>query len=207
MLVSARRRHSRSDLSRLVLFDHSLLTHLPIHQPERQRLISHERLIVTLRVRDALLSVPPVDQSVNNVSDVPLRVGLGLFEQLDPHVGDSHREAVVEADASFGDRNAEGGHAGDVLGNADSGRVEGVDHGVGLSEREWIRQSCDGEGVKGDGGTNEHKVDNSLVIDVSSEVLVVAAYERKRKRKVSETAHARRRQARRNSPEKPAPTP
>lgn len=45
--------------------------------------------------------VASVGKSKDNVGDIPLVVRL-LFEQFNPHVGDSHREAVVKANTSLG---------------------------------------------------------------------------------------------------------
>jgi hypothetical protein len=109
------------------------LTHLLVHQPERQRLVSNEGLIVTFGVGDALLAVPSVDEGVDDVAHVPVVVALGLLEELDPHVGNGHRQSVVEPDAARGNVSAEGRHAGDVLGDGDGRGVEGVDHRVGLT--------------------------------------------------------------------------
>lgn len=42
-------------------------THLLVHEPERDRLVSDKCLVVAFRVRDTLLPVPPVRKSVANV--------------------------------------------------------------------------------------------------------------------------------------------
>ena len=52
--------------------------HLLVHQPECNRLVAHERLIVALRVRDALFAVSPVGERVHDVREVPLVVALVL---------------------------------------------------------------------------------------------------------------------------------
>ena len=49
-------------------------THFFVHQPERNRLITDESLVVTLGIRNALLKVPAVREGVNNVTYLPLVV-------------------------------------------------------------------------------------------------------------------------------------
>ena len=128
----------------------------------------------------------PVDEGVNDVSDIPVRVRFRFLEKLDPHVGNGHRETVVESYSSIWDRNAESWHSRDVLGNGDGCGVESVDHGVGLREkgrgRGGFRFARGEEGEKERReGTNEHEVNDSLVVDVGSEVLVVATCKSKKR--------------------------
>ena len=57
------------------------------------------RLIVALGVGDGLLAVAAVGEGEGEVADVPFVIGRFL-QELEVHVGDCHREAVVEADTS-----------------------------------------------------------------------------------------------------------
>jgi hypothetical protein len=133
MLVSGK-------VSRASPAPNATLTHLGVHQPEGQRLVTDKRLIVTLGIGDTLLLVPSVGQDMRNVSNLPLVV-CGLFEQLDPHVGNSHRQAVIESDTALWDRPAERGHARDIFCNGDGVGVEFGQHVVCLqavsAERVW----------------------------------------------------------------------
>lgn len=52
---------------------------------DETHLVADERLVVRLCVRDALLEVAAVRESVADVAQVPVLV-LRLLEQLDPHV-------------------------------------------------------------------------------------------------------------------------
>ena len=56
--------------------------HLLVHQPEGQRLVPYQRLVVALRVRDALLPVPPVGQGVTDLPHLPVVVR-NLFQMLE----------------------------------------------------------------------------------------------------------------------------
>jgi hypothetical protein len=137
MLVSAGQVFKRWDTSYRPTPFETRLTHLGIHQPERQRLITDKRLIMTLSIRNTLLRMSPVGQHVRNVSDIPLIVCF-LLQQLDPHIGDRHGQSVVEADAAFVDWSTESGHAGYVFRDGDDVGVDFVQHVVGL-EREGVR--------------------------------------------------------------------
>ena len=70
--------------------------HLLVHEPEGKRFISHERLIVRLSIGDAFLHPSPIGQRMQHQTNVPVFILL-LLEHLDPHVGDGHSEAIVEA--------------------------------------------------------------------------------------------------------------
>mmetsp|Transcript_34330 Transcript_34330/g.87797 ORF Transcript_34330/g.87797 Transcript_34330/m.87797 type:complete len:213 (+) Transcript_34330:439-1077(+) len=93
------------------------VVHVLVHQPERDCLVAHQRLVVALRVADAGLCVPAVGHGVADVAHVPAPVVHG--HDLDPLVGDGHLQAVVKAHAALADRAAEGGHAADVLADGD----------------------------------------------------------------------------------------
>ena len=97
-----------------------VVVHLLVHQPKRGGLVTHQRLVVRLGVRDALLAPAAVLQAVHQVEHVPVVVVAPLGEHLDPLVRDGHLQAVVEADAALGDGARERGHAGDVLRDGDA---------------------------------------------------------------------------------------
>lgn len=65
------------------------LTHFFVHEPKGQGFITDKRLVVAFSICDTTLKVTAVGESVHNVTQVPLVVGLFL-KDLDPHVGDSH---------------------------------------------------------------------------------------------------------------------
>ena len=52
--------------------------HLLVHQPECQRFVADERLVVTLTVCDAPFTMTTIRQSMHNVLDIPLIVRLVL---------------------------------------------------------------------------------------------------------------------------------
>ena len=88
--------------------------HLGVHEPEGDRLVAHERLVVALHVGDVGLLPSAVLERVHDVAEVPVLV-LGLLEQLDPLVGQSHGQTVVEARAALLHRTTQCRHARHVL--------------------------------------------------------------------------------------------
>lgn len=59
----------------------------------------HLRLVVTLGISDCLLSMSSVGQCEANAANIPLVI-LDLFQGLNPHIGDSHAETIVESYSS-----------------------------------------------------------------------------------------------------------
>lgn len=57
---------------------------------------------MTFAVRNCLLAMTPIRQGKANVTNIPFFI-VELFEDLDPHIGDSHGETVVKANASKGE--------------------------------------------------------------------------------------------------------
>lgn len=55
--------------------------HLFVHQPESNRFVAHEGLVVAFRVSQMFLSVTTVRQEMNNVPDAPVIIG-HFFEEL-----------------------------------------------------------------------------------------------------------------------------
>ena len=56
------------------------IVHLLVHQPEGDRLVADQRLVVALGVRDVLLAVPTVDQRPDHLLHVPIFVAAVLQE-------------------------------------------------------------------------------------------------------------------------------
>ncbi len=111
-----------------------VVVHLLVHEPEGERLVPDQGLVVGLGVGDALLVVPPVLHGEHQVPHVPCLVGGPLLHHLDPLVGDRHLQPVVEADAALGDRVADARHAAHVLRDGDRPRIQRVHHVVGQHE-------------------------------------------------------------------------
>ena len=47
------------------------VVHFFVHEPEGERFVSYQRLVVRLRIRNMLFSVPPVDQGMHDLPNVP----------------------------------------------------------------------------------------------------------------------------------------
>ena len=86
---------------------------------------------MALGVRYALLAPAAIRKSVHDVAQIPFVVTL-VLEQLDPHVGHGHGEAVVEADAALRNWDAEERHARHVFSNGDDGGIKSVQKVIGL---------------------------------------------------------------------------
>ena len=93
-----------------------MFVHLLSHQPEREGLVAHQRLVVRFGVSDRLDARQTVGQDVPNGVYVPLFVGY-LLELSDPEIRNGHAQAVVETDASVCGRNRDARHAAHLLGD------------------------------------------------------------------------------------------
>ena len=103
-----------------------VVVHRRVHQPERQRLVAHQRLVVALVVAHVLLAPsaghaprsppPPVGDRVHDLAHVPV-LEPTLLQQPDPLVfasrlprgltGDRHVHAVVKPDSAVAQRRGE----------------------------------------------------------------------------------------------------
>ena len=131
-------RHAPGDHVGGLLEGAHAVVHLGIHEPERDRLITHDGLIVRFGVPDALLGVSAVAQRGDDVVHAPVLILQPGFprrlECSDPEVGDGHREPSVEPDAALLHRSAQRGHPGHVLGDDLDSGVALVKHIVGHHE-------------------------------------------------------------------------
>ena len=125
--------------------------HLLVHQPERERLVADQRLVVAFGVGDGGLAVAAVGEHAPEFVEIPVLVA-AVLEQLDPVVRDAHGEAVGEADAAVFDRPAEARHAGHVLGDGD---------GAGFHVLDEL------------GG--ELQIEDRVLVGVGAEVIVITA--------------------------------
>ena len=100
--------------------------HIGIDEAEDDRLVAHERLVVALAIGNGALPLPTVRELPINARGMPILVFF-LLDELDPVVGDVHREAVVKPIAARRKRRREPGHAADILGDGDGVRVHLVD--------------------------------------------------------------------------------
>lgn len=88
--------------------------HFLIHEPEGERLIAHQRLIVGFSVGDVRFSVAAIGQGAPDFFDIPFFI-TAVLEELDPVVWKPHGEAMAEADATFRDRSTEPRHTGHIF--------------------------------------------------------------------------------------------
>jgi len=74
--------------------------HLGVHQPEGDRLVAYQGLVVALAVSNGRLPPTTILQSVNNIPYVPILVFHCLQDPY-PLVGNGHGQSVVKAAAAL----------------------------------------------------------------------------------------------------------
>ena len=104
-------------IGRMAMFE--MPVHVGVHEPEDDGLVPDERLVMALGIGDGLLVLSAVGHLKEDVSGFPVLV-LDLLDILDPEIGDTHRQTIVEADTAVLDRRGESGHAGHLFGDGDS---------------------------------------------------------------------------------------
>lgn len=90
------------------------------------------------RIDDVKYLPATVSQSMNKLVQIPVLVFLFL-ENLDPHVGDCHPEAVVKSNSAFLNGTAQGRHTTHIFRHSDCVGIQCVNEIVGLeNETETI---------------------------------------------------------------------
>ena len=117
----------------VVVANHHVPVHLLVDKAEDDGLVAHQRLVVTLGIGNGLLVGTAVGEFPENRGGLPVLVLL-LLDGLDPVVGDSHRHAVIEANASILHLASKAWHAAHLLGNSDGMRIHLMDELVGKGE-------------------------------------------------------------------------
>jgi hypothetical protein len=101
-----------------VLKGRRVSTHLLVHQPERERFIAHQSLVMALCIGDTFLAIAPVRQCMDDITHVP-RIILHVLEELDPLVRNCHGEAVVKTNAPDVRRGAKKRHPRHIFSDGD----------------------------------------------------------------------------------------
>ena len=104
-----------------------------INQLEEERLATNNGLIVRLHIGDHSLVGPSVCQFVPEILDVPVFI-TSVGSELEPDVGNTHREAGIETGSAFDGGRAKARHPADVLGNGEGIRQQLMDDRVGQGE-------------------------------------------------------------------------
>ena len=89
--------------------------HRTPHQPEGNRLVAHQRLVVRLGIGHRPHRGKPVGQHVPDLPDVPRLVGR-ILQHPDPEVGHRHPQPVVKPNTTVDHRRADARHAAHLLG-------------------------------------------------------------------------------------------
>src|SRR6478609_1246583 len=111
------------------------------------------RLVVALSIGDSLFAVSTVGKCMADVANIPFII-LEFLQNLDPHIRNGHGKAVVESNATKRKWQAECWHTRDILSNGNDLWVEFMQHFV-----------C------------KHHIDNSLLVNICAEVLMIATGE------------------------------
>ena len=123
--------------------------HIGINQPEDNRLIADESLVVTFGIRDGFFVCAAISHLPENRRRFPIFVALFL-DQLDPEIRDVHSQPVIESEAAVLELTCEAGHTADIFGNRDGVGLDFVNH--------FVRQ---------------HQVANGVVVLVTVEIIAV----------------------------------
>ncbi len=97
----------------------TISTHLLVHQPERERFVAYESLVMALCIGNAFLAVAPVRECMDDVTQVPCIIRY-VFEELDPLVRNSHGKSVVKTNAANISRGTKKRHSRDIFGDGDN---------------------------------------------------------------------------------------
>ncbi len=109
------------------------MIHLRIDETEDKCLISHESLIVRLRVADRFLVRSPVRQFIPEIPQLPVLVR-NLFYEPYPVIGDPHSQAVVETETALLAPDGQSGHTAYVFGYGNGVRTQIVYNFIGQSQ-------------------------------------------------------------------------
>ena len=123
--------------------------HIGVNQPEDNRLIADESLVVAFGVRDGFFVCAAIGHFPENRRRFPIFVAL-FFDQLDPEIGDVHSQAIIETEAAVLELTCEAGHTADIFGDSDGVGLDLVNH--------FIRQ---------------HEVANGVIVLVTVEIIAV----------------------------------
>ena len=101
--------------------------HTPVHfliaQAEHNGLVPHQCLIVRFTVTDHLFVGAADGEFIINMIQIPMLVRCS-FQQADPHIRFSHGKAVVKANATLGNGNAQSGDGRHILRDQQSIRID-----------------------------------------------------------------------------------
>ena len=99
--------HCTVDDETVVEYAHSGIYFL-ISEPKKYRFITHQGLVVAFGITDGAFFGAFVSQFVIDIAYVPLLIG-DFFEELNPIIGNTHTQLVVETYAFFGNRRGKTG--------------------------------------------------------------------------------------------------
>ena len=112
----------------------AVLVHVGVHggvcQAEDHGLVSHQRLVVAFHVGHRILTGTAQAHIAPHLADVPEFVLL-LLHRTDPHIGKTHGQTIVKADAAVFDGQAHTRHTGHILGDGDGIGIHFPDQLVG----------------------------------------------------------------------------
>ena len=92
--------------------------HGGVRQAEDHSLVTHQRLVVGFHIGHGIFTGTAQAHISPHLPDVPVLVLLFLH-RLDPHIRETHAQAVIKADAAVGDGQTHAGHAGHIFRDGD----------------------------------------------------------------------------------------
>ena len=104
--------------------------HIGVHEAEDDGLVAHKRLVVTLGIGDGLLVLAAVGHLEEDMTGFPVLV-LDLLDIFDPEIGNTHRQTIVETDASVLYLRSQARHTAHLFGDRDGTGFDLMNHFVG----------------------------------------------------------------------------
>ena len=92
--------------------------HIGINKTEDDGLIAHERLVVTLGIRDGLLILTTIRHLKQDMTGFPVLI-LHFLDILNPEIRNTHRQTIIESYTAIGYRTCQPRHAAHFLRNCD----------------------------------------------------------------------------------------
>ena len=115
------------------VFFREVPVHIGIYQTEDDSLVAHQRLVVTLTIRNRLLVRTAVLHFPENATGLPVLV-TQFLNGLDPIIWDVHGHAIVETKTTVFELGSQSRHTAHLLSNSDGVGIHLVNQAIGQRE-------------------------------------------------------------------------
>ena len=101
--------------------------HISINQTENNRLISHQCLVMTLRIRYGFLILATIGDFPEHTGRFPVLINL-FFNRLNPVIRNIHSHAIIKSVTTVFYFRSQSRHTGNFFCNCDSFRINLMNH-------------------------------------------------------------------------------